>query len=182
MGSYFPGMDERRTGAARFEVRAAQPEDADRIASVLHAAFEAFRPQYTDAAFDATVLDEPRIRERLRQGPGWLAIKNGVPVGTVSAVLTPHGLYVRGMAVIAPARGHGIGTALLNQVERFAVAARAPRVFLSTTPFLDAAIALYERCGFVRCSDPPHALHGTPLFTMQKALVATGAWRPPPKT
>jgi len=86
------------------------------MTSVLHAAFEEYRTYDTDGAFDATVLDAERIRER------------------------------------------------------FAFAACAPRVFVSTTPFLHEAIALYERCGFVRCPDPHHALHGTPLFTLEKWL------------
>jgi GNAT superfamily N-acetyltransferase len=80
---------------------------------------------------------------------------------------------MRSLAVIASARGRGIGTALVERVERFAFAARAPRVFLSTTPFLHEAIALYERCGFVRCPDTPHALHGTPLFTTGRAVAAS---------
>jgi hypothetical protein len=41
---------------------------------------------------------------------------------------------------------------------------------LSTTPFLDAAIALYERCGFRRTAGGPLELAGTPLFTMEKRL------------
>ena len=43
-------------------------------------------------------------------------------------------------------------------------------MFLSTTPFLESAIRLYEKFGFQRTSDGPLDLFGTPLFTMQKSL------------
>jgi hypothetical protein len=43
---------------------------------------------------------------------------------------------------------------------------------LSTTPFLTAAISLYERFGFSRSIDGPHDLYGTPLFTMVKRMDA----------
>jgi GNAT superfamily N-acetyltransferase len=165
---------------ARFEIHRAEVQQAAAIAFLLRAAFDAYRPRYTDAAFDATVLDEVRVRTRLQEGPVWVAFDQRSAVGTVSAVQTIKGVYVRGMAVLPSARGRGIGSALLNLVERYAIANRAPRLFLSTTPFLLEAIALYGRCGFVRCPDPPHALHSTPLFTMEKALTcaATGSQKP----
>ena len=156
---------------AQFEIRRAQAGDADAIVSLLHAAFEAYRPQYTRAAFDATVLDGDRTRERLRQGPAWLASELDGTLGTVAALATPEGVYVRGMAVEPSARGRGIGAALLDSVERFAVEVRAHRIFLSTTPFLAEAIALYERHGFARCPLGPHSLHGTPLFTMERLVI-----------
>jgi GNAT superfamily N-acetyltransferase len=165
-----------------FEIRSVQFEDASAIADLLHQAFDGHRSRYTDAAFDATVIDDDRVRRRLEQGPVWLASEDGSAVGTVAAVLTAEGVCVRGMAVLPSARGRGIGRELLNQVERFAVAERAPRLFLSTTPFLHEAIALYERCGFVRCPDPPHALHGTPLFTMEKWLTGRAPAAPDSKT
>src|SRR5260370_227302 len=43
-------------------------------------------------------------------------------------------------------------------------------MYLSTTPFLDRAIRLYERFGFQRSDEGPLDLFGTPLFTMTKRL------------
>jgi ribosomal protein S18 acetylase RimI-like enzyme len=74
------------------------------------------------------------------------------------------------MAVRPTARGQRIGELLLAQVENFATAERFQRLFLSTTPFLDRAIRLYERLGFRRIDEEPQELHGTPLFTMEKFL------------
>jgi len=68
------------------------------------------------------------------------------------------------------ARGLGLGGLLLRTVEDFALAQSHKRLTLSTTPFLNQAIRLYERSGFQRTSEGPHELYGTPLFTMVKAL------------
>jgi GNAT superfamily N-acetyltransferase len=79
---------------------------------------------------------------------------------------------MRGMGVVPDARGLGIGARLREQVERWATDQGGVRIFLriflSTTPFLNAAIRLYERFGFRRTDEGPHDLSGTPLFTMKK--------------
>jgi ribosomal protein S18 acetylase RimI-like enzyme len=106
----------------------------------------------------------------MEEGPIWVALQNGEVVGTVSAVAKAEAFYIRGMAVDPAARGAGIGRALLEHVEEFAVRHRFKRLFLSTTPFLLSAISLYERHGFLRNDDGPHDLLGTPLFTMVKEL------------
>ena len=102
----------------------------------------------------------------------WVAIHDGRIAGTVSAIARERGTYVRSMAVLPTERGRGIGRALLDAVEQFARDARSPRLYLSTTPFLLDAIRLYEKNGYVRTDEPPHDLHGTPLFTMEKRLTA----------
>ena len=76
------------------------------------------------------------------------------------------------MAVLPLARGGRIGALLLTHIEEFARTEGFSRLFLSTTPFLDRAIRLYERFGFCRTSAGPHELFGTPLFTMEKPSVA----------
>lgn len=139
---------------------------------ILRRSFAEYRGQYTAEAYDATVLSRPRVLERLREGPVWVALLEGTPVGTVSAVDSAEGIYVRGMAVVPPARGHHAGWRLLETVERFAHARGAARLYLSSTPFLRQAISLYERFGFRRSAEGPHDLLGTPLFTMEKPLGA----------
>jgi GNAT superfamily N-acetyltransferase len=84
-------------------------------------------------------------------------------------VLQGESLYVRGMAALPSARGRQIGKLLVDSVQDFATARGCQRLFLSTTPFLSRAIALYERLGFVRTAEGPHDLFGTPLFTMERS-------------
>jgi ribosomal protein S18 acetylase RimI-like enzyme len=151
-------------------IRGAAPDEAPAIAAVLQAAFLVYQPLYTPGGFGATTPTETEIRRRWDEGPVWVAVQEMVVVGTVAAVLRDRGCYVRSMAVLPAARGLGLGGRLLEQVEAFAVAQGAPRLYLSTTPFLAAAIRLYEQAGFRRTDEEPHALFGTPLFTMVKPL------------
>jgi GNAT superfamily N-acetyltransferase len=155
---------------AQLEIRRAGPEDAAVVARVLHESFASFKPLYSDGGFSATTPGAEQVRARMREGPVWLALHEGVALGTVAIVVRGASAYIRGMAVLPAARGSGTGAALLQHVENWAVKAGCVRLFLSTTPFLGAAIRLYERFGF-RCTDGgPHDLFGTPLLTMEKDI------------
>ena len=90
----------------------------------------------------------------------------------VAAVPRVDALYMRSMAVRRASGGAGCGRRLVEAVERHAAAHGFATVVLSTTPFLDSAIALYERCGFRRTDAGPLDLAGTPLLTMEKILEA----------
>jgi putative acetyltransferase len=151
----------------QIEIRRAEPRDAYAISTVLHKAFLEFKPLYTEDGFAATALNEEQVLTRMSEGPIWIALGKDEIVGTVAAVQRDNSLYVRGMAVLPVARGSGTGRKLLDAIERFARDSNCPRLFLSTTPFLSAAIHLYESYGFRRTSEP-HDLFGTPLFTMEK--------------
>jgi len=78
------------------------------------------------------------------------------------------------MAVHPAARGHGVGRALLAAAEGLGRERGHTRVFLRTTPFLHAAIALYSRTGFTLCQGAERDFHGVPLFEMEKRLAAAG--------
>jgi ribosomal protein S18 acetylase RimI-like enzyme len=153
-------------------IRRATPDDVHLMASILLEAFEEFRPLYTDGGFAATTPSASILLARLNEGPSWAALLDDQIVGTVSAVPTPEGLYVRSMAVLPSSRGKGIANALLNEVEAYAVKHQFQNLLLSTTPFLASAIRLYERYGFVRVEGGQHDLFGTPLFTMKKEISA----------
>ncbi len=91
-------------------------------------------------------------------------------LGTVAAVIKDASVYIRGMAVLPATRGSGTGSRLLQQVETWAVREGFMDLFLSTTPFLECAIRLYEKSGFRRTERGPHNLFGTPLFTMENTI------------
>jgi ribosomal protein S18 acetylase RimI-like enzyme len=151
-------------------VRLAVIDEVADVARVLRDAVEPYRPRYTPAAFAATTPSEAELRQRWHEGPVWVAVQGDRIVGTVAAVPRPGALYMRSMAVHPDSHGGGCGRRLVEAVERHAVATRLSAVVLSTTPFLDSAIALYERCGFRRTEAGPPDLAGTPLFTMEKIL------------
>jgi GNAT superfamily N-acetyltransferase len=158
-------------------VRLATPQDCERVAWVLRAAFAEFEPLYTRAGFEATTPSAHEVARRLAAGPIWVATDGDAAVGTVSALDRGDDVYVRGLAVVAAARGHGIAPRLLDTVQTFAHRLGRHRLCLSTTPFLFASIRLYQRAGFRQLPDPLD-LHGTPLIAMEKDLTAdeTHAW------
>lgn len=168
-----------RNGAERekpgIEIRLATAEDAPSISSVLFESFIEYKSAYTAEGFAATAPNIEQIKSRLIEGPVWVALLDGTVVATVAAVSQGESLYVRGMAVLPVARGHRIGELLMTQIESLASANECTRLFLSTTPFLGRAIALYERLGFRRTYEGPHDLYGTPLFTMEKTLEIGGS-------
>ena len=152
------------------QVRLAELGEAAGVAAVLLESFLEFRPLYTEGGFAATTPGVEQIRVRMKEGPVWVALRDGVMVGTVSGVVDGESAYIRGMAVVPAVRGSGAGSRLLQQVESWAARDAAVRMFLSTTPFLGAAIRLYEGAGFRRSADGPQELFGTPLFTMVKSV------------
>src|SRR4030095_15034481 len=154
------------------QIHPATVSDMEAVAAVLRDAFLEFKSLYTKAAYAETTPDPERLVHRLDEGPIWIARLRGKIIGTMSAVEKPNGIYVRSTAVLPSTRGNRIARMLLEEVESFAVSRRAERLFLSTTPFLHAAINLYEDFGFRRTSEPPHDLFNTPLFTMEKKLQA----------
>ena len=152
------------------EVRPAAGEDAEDISDILLTSFREFQSLYTPEGFAATTPTPAEILIRLSQGPIWIATLSGRKVGTVSVVLKGSDLYVRGMAVVPEARGAGVAVAMFELVDEYANAQECKRQFLSTTPFLDRAIAFYKSLGFTKIGDGPTDLFGTPLFTMERWL------------
>jgi GNAT superfamily N-acetyltransferase len=157
------------------KVRKAVPEAALAIASMLHASFVEFRPLYTPEGFAATAITAGEVLVRLSEGPAWVALWQDSLCGTVASVARGAALCVRGMAVLPAVRGKGVGEALLKAVEAFASEHGHQTLLLTTTPFLDSAIRLYERFGFSRTAGGETDLYGTPLFTMEKRLGASAS-------
>jgi ribosomal protein S18 acetylase RimI-like enzyme len=156
--------------ARQVQIRRATVDDASAVASVLRQAFAEYEPLYTRQGYVATTPEKAAILLRMQEGPLWVALHEKRIVGTASAVHKHTGLYVRGMAVVPAARGLGVGLRLLDQIEAFAVQGRCSRLFLSTTPFLNRAIRLYEGFGFRVTDEGPNDLFGTPLVSMEKSL------------
>lgn len=150
------------------DIRLAEEPDAEAIHRALFDAFQSFRPLYTPACFDATVLDADRVRQRIREGPVFVAERNGI-VGTVGLVEDARGWYLRGLGVRPDAQGHGVATALMHACEAHVRAAGGASIWLSTTTFLDGSIALYQRLGYADAPGPAD-LHGTALRSFEKSV------------
>jgi len=148
------------------KIRLAVPNDARAISSILTEAFAEYESLYTKKAFAATTPTREVIKSRFNEGWMWVAVLEEKIVGTVSAVSQNKDLYIRSMAILPVARGNKIGEQLLETIENFAARNDFQRITLSTTPFLNRAIRLYEKFGFVRIGFDN--LYGTPLITMAK--------------
>ena len=159
-------------GVPAITIRRAVTDDAPAIVSLLYESFLEYESFYTVEGFAATVISQSGVIDRMHAGPLFVAMMNSNLVGTVAIVTKDESLYIRGMAVHPSARGQRLGEQLLSYVENLAKCQGARRLLLSTTPFLERAIRLYESFGFERTDEGPYDLHGTPLFTMQKLLVA----------
>jgi GNAT superfamily N-acetyltransferase len=152
-------------------IRLARIRDAEAISTTLREAFAEFESLYTPAGFSATTPSKEQIEARFGEGPIWVAEFAGKLVGTIAAVRRGTELYIRSMAVLPTARGQGVGTLLLEAIETFAAVHQYRRLVLNTTPFLLAAVKLYERHGF-RLTGEQSDLFGTPLAAMAKELPA----------
>ena len=154
-------------------IRCAQDSDAAQIASLLFESFAEYKALYNRESFAATAISSEQAAKRIAEGPVWVAVSGKRIVGAVSVIPRGDSLYIRGMAVHPSARGQQVGGRLLTTVEQFAALGKFRRMLLSTTPFLDRAIRLYEHFGFSRINEGPHDLFGTPLFSMEKVIAGT---------
>lgn len=163
-------MTRRQLHQMTIRIRIAVADDVSSIASVLYEAFIEYKSSYTEKGFNVTTPSPEHLMTRINEGPGWVALQDATIVGTVAAVPKSDGLYIRGMAILPAARGQRVGELLLKHIEAYATEHGIKRLYLSTTPFLDRAIRLYENFGFKFCDEGPHDLFGTPLVTMEKFL------------
>jgi diaminopimelate decarboxylase len=137
-----------------FAIRPATPRDA---ASFL----EAFRSVARERRFiqSEDVSGTPRMyRRRFRHAVTpeeafLVAVADGSVIGSIAIRRGTHAATRHtaslGMHVIAPWRGRGVGTALMEEGMRWARRHGVERVELSVYPHNDAAIALYRKFGFV---------------------------------
>ncbi|HEY7603893.1 MAG TPA: GNAT family N-acetyltransferase [Gaiellaceae bacterium] len=104
-----------------------------------------------------SVADERRYLKAVRRHPDaavFVAERDGGIIGRLSISRDPHpaSRHVAdlGLMVAAPARRHGVGTALLEQAVAWARASGVRKLELHVFPHNEPAIRLYERFGFVR--------------------------------
>jgi GNAT superfamily N-acetyltransferase len=155
---------------SEIQIRQAELSDAAAVAKILYDSFMEFEPLYTRSGFEATTPPAEQVLVRMQEGPVWLALRESAVLGTVAAVSQGESVYMRGMAVLSAARRLGVGARLLETVEHWAEKQGTCRIYLTTTPFLHAAIRMYEKHGFKRMPTGPQDLFGTPLFAMEKKI------------
>lgn len=92
------------------------------------------------SAFEARVQDPNRL---------FLVADAGGVVGALKADFVLRGVLEPGMELLPPWRGRGVGSALMEGCVEWARAHDAHKIMLEVWPHNAAAIALYEKFGFV---------------------------------
>ena len=157
----------------RLQLREADDADIPEVQRILRAANEPFRDALGAGAFEPYLQMALAVDDRRSVATVIVAEAGAVAVGTVTyfpdAVAEGWGCPaghagIRSMAVHPDARRRGVGEALLAECHRRAVAEGARGVILHTAFFLEDAVRLYERYGFVR--DPQHDVRASDVMEL----------------
>jgi RimJ/RimL family protein N-acetyltransferase len=134
-----------------FHIRRARPEDADAILQLFEAVAAERRFILSEPPIDRE-RQKQQFLERVESGEvcAFVAEVNDEIVGDLSAfrraTTAPATI---GMAVVAPWRGHGVGTALMQACVDWARESDVHKLSLEVFPWNEPAIALYRKFGFV---------------------------------
>jgi GNAT superfamily N-acetyltransferase len=142
-------------------IRQGTEHDVDHLRGVIARANDQFRGLVSDGLFAAYLASAMDVEHRLEDGELLAAELEGTIVGTITfyrdsgdegmPIRFPDSTAgIRATAVDPSARGLGIGRALVDACIARAAAAGASGVGLHTATFMDAAVTIYERCGFTR--------------------------------
>ena len=152
-------------------VRAAREEDIGEIHNVLVQAFAPYRKDYTDSAYEKTVVPMNEIAERLGDPDKmvFVAQLGGRIVGTAAVDIVSGNCYIQSMAVRPHVQHKGIGMIILEEIEKYARHRGVGVLLLECYELLTKAIRLYEKFGFAR-TGKTRSYHGITIFEMEKGL------------
>jgi len=130
-------------------VREIRPDDAGEVMTLQRAAFVQEALIYGTPEMPPLTQTLDEVRSELQENLGCVALDGTRMVGAVRARLDD-ALLLIGRIAIAPDRaGEGIGTTLLEAVERRGIEAGATEAELFTGSLSEANLRLYERQGYV---------------------------------
>ena len=135
------------------EIRPARPQDASSYLAMWREVVAERRFVRTEVVKGAVRDYRRQFRDSVTNDRAWfLTIAEGRVVGAlfIERMAHPVNRHVAtlGMAVHAPWRGKGLGTALMEAALRWAGSSGVEKVSLEVYPTNEAALALYRRFGF----------------------------------
>lgn len=152
--------------------RKAKTHEIYQIYYVLLKAFEPYKKNYTDGAFQATTLSPLVIYNRLlgKKYDVFVILTNNIIVGTVSITRKDQDdLYIRSMAVHPDYQKRGIGFFIIKKIIEIAEKYNIKIISLDTSKPLKKAIKFYKKAGF-EFSGLKQDFYGVKIYEMIKKL------------
>ena len=125
------------------------------LAKQVHQLHVAWRPDLYEMVEE--LYSEERFQEAVRLRQLYVAKLNGIAAGYVSLKIRDYDwpgvvrrkvMFLDEFAVEEAFRGHGIGTAMMEEVHALARAFGCTDLQLSVYPQNDDAVGFYQKCGF----------------------------------
>lgn len=155
----------------KIEVRTATAQDAQAVHEILMASFAPFKDQYTEEAYNITIMTPADIEERIHNGEYDVLVANlnGRLVGTVTLQYRMDDVYVRSMAVRPSAQGKGVGRKLIEALEEYGRQRGCKTITLECFKPLKRAISVYEKASY-KITGKKRRYYGIETFEMVKKL------------
>jgi ribosomal protein S18 acetylase RimI-like enzyme len=151
-------------------IRDAERKDIQEINQVLSESFEPYQKDYTEEAYNATVIPPDEIETPINDPEIEMLVvlcENDI-AGTATINLQgKEDLYIGSTGVRPTAQGKGIGKRIFEKIQRRAGQKGCKTMSLECFEPLKSAIKLYQRFGFKR-TGRKRAYDGIEIFEMKK--------------
>jgi len=155
----------------KVKVRKAQPEDVEEVYKVIKLAFEDYRKiGYSETPIQSAIISKKEIQTRINKEQMFVAEIDKQIVGTVTRIIEFETMHVRTLATHPIFQNLGVGTKLMEKIEKEALEAGCYKIFLTSTPVMKSAIHVYEKVGFKREGILKKQFHGIDLIAFGKVL------------
>lgn len=159
-------------------LRQASEADIPTIVAITQAAFREYEGLLDPPS---SVRDETpeRVRAKLAEGVGLLACLGEQAVGSVYYAPRDGHAYMGRLAVLPEFRGHGVGLALIAEVERRARGLGLPALRIGVRMALPHLHGFYGRLGYRVIAEHSHPGYAVITFlTMEKNLIGASEQEP----
>jgi len=156
----------------KINYRKAQILDINEIYNTLLKAFEPYKSNYTNDAYNATVLTLKDIKNRILGDKYeiYVVTKDKKIIGTFSILKKNKDiLHLRSMAVHPDFQGKGFGLFILRKIDMFAKKNNYKFISLDTSKPLKRAIKFYKNFGF-EFTGNNQDFYGVKIFEMIKEI------------
>lgn len=151
-------------------IRPATIDDAETLAALIRAAFGEY-DGVLDPPSGAFKETTEKLRADLEHEQAVLALVDGEPVGCALHHVVGDHMYFGRLSVLPAYRKHGIGAALIAQVEAEARRLGLPKMRLGVRVALPHLRARYERLGYRVCEERMHAGYTVPTYLILEKIL-----------